>query len=227
MISIITVNWNSYDWLNILLESLAIYTKIKHEIIVVDNSTEYHNVKFTNVHQVINKENLGHGAGLNIGSELCRMPYTMFLDVDCHALHHHWEQSFLDLTNDYDVIGGRGVPAKPIRPACMFMKTEIAKKYDWRATPNYKGHRITPSGSDVAILAYHQMVLDSARIKFLDPQPSHYGTHTGEEYTIDGVPLFYHHWSGSWLNKRQEDFPNIDLLVEKQKLFKKIPWRIF
>ena len=35
---------------------------------------------------------------------------------------------------------------------------ESAGAQDWRATSGYKGHRITPEGFDVGIVAYHQMI---------------------------------------------------------------------
>ena len=224
MLSIITVTWNSYDWLDLLLESLERFTSCKYNVIVVDNSVNP--IKVPNVHQIINYENIGHGAGLNLGASCVENEFTMFLDVDCHALCHGWDQYFINLINEFDVIGGKGVPQKPIRPACMFMKTEIAKKYDWRDTPGYKGVRITPNGHDVAGLAFHQMVADNVSIKLLEPHKSHYESLNGEEFWIDEKPLIFHSWSGTWLEARQVDFPDNNLLDDKKRLFSQIPWRI-
>jgi hypothetical protein len=126
---------------------------------------------------------------------------------------------------EYDLIGGRGVPAKPIRPACMFMKKHL-ERYDWRDTADYKGHRITPEGYDVAILAYHQICADQHRVGFLEARQNRYGTLNGEEWCIDGVPLVYHHWHGSHLKERSVDFPGRDLFADKTKLFAQIPWRL-
>ena len=225
MISIITVSWNSYDFLYLLIESLALYSRLPYELIVIDNSTNKQSIRKVHVKQFHMSENIGHGPGLNQGVKMASFPFVMLLDVDTHILGHNWEDPFIKKMEEFDVIGGRGVSVKPIRPACMFMKKEFAH-YDWRSTDGYKGHRITPEGTDVAIRAYYQMIEDGVKIGFLEHGPNRYGTHTGEEWMIDNKPLVYHHWSGTWLAKRQEDFPDVDLFKEKQKLFSSIPWRM-
>lgn len=225
MISLVTVNWNSNDFLSLLIESVERFTTVPYELIVVDNSLQKCKVDRVVYHHT--NANIGHGAGLNLGVGLSNseFPYVMFLDVDTHFLCHNWSEHFIKCMGQWDVVGGRGVPAKPIRPACMFMKRQFSK-YDWRDSPGYKGHRITPDGTDVAIQAYYDMLRDGVRIGFLENKDNRYGTHTGEEWCIDDVPLVYHHWSGTWLHKRQEDFPEINLQSEKNKLFESIPWRL-
>lgn len=226
MFSIVCVNWNSYDFLNLLIESLEIYSNLPYELIVIDNSIEKQEICRPNVFQHLMSENIGHGQGLNIGSKLAKFEFVMFLDVDTHVLCHNWQDLFLKTINEFDVIGGKGVPAKPIRPACMFMKKEISLKYDWRPTDGYKGERGGVPGFDVAIQAYHQMVKDGVKIKLLEHIPSRYETIVGEEFCIDGEPICYHHWHATHLKERQIDFPNTDLFKEKDKLFSKIPWRM-
>lgn len=210
MISVISVNWKAYDFASVLAESLDLYTTNEYELIIIDNT----------------QNNVGHGEGLMCGVEQVTHPYTVFLDVDTHVLINGWDEYFLQLMHDYDVVGGKGVPQKPIRPACMFMKTHIAKKYDWTATPGYQGHRVTPNGYDVAIRAYHQMNLANVRIKLIESIPSRYKTCNGEEFIIDGTPVVYHHWHGTHLKERSVDFPDIDLFADKELLFRQIPWRM-
>ena len=224
MISIITVNWNSYDFLDIMIESLERYSSLPYELIVIDNSVIKHQISRDNVAQHLMSENIGHGEGLNRGVKLAKFDFVMFLDVDAHILCHNWEEPFLRMMEQFDVIGGRGVPAKPIRPACMFLKKEFSG-YDWRPSDGYKGHRITPEGTDVAIRAFYQMQADGVRIGFLEGIQSRYDTHTGEEWCIESKPLVYHHWHGSHLAERQVDF-TIDLHSEKKKLFDSIAWRV-
>ena len=231
MISIITVTWNSYDFLEILIESLEIYSHLPYELIVVDNSVNKQEIDKPHVHVFPQVNNIGHGRGLNHGVYqnhflFPKNPFVMFLDVDCHIISHKWELPFLEMMKDFNVIGGRGVPAKPIRPACMFMKKEMAEKYDFCDTLNYKGHRVTPDGYDVAIKAYYKMMADGHDIGFLEAKPNRYGTLNGEEWCIDDKPLVYHHWHGSHLKERQElDFPDDDLIADKEKLFEQIPWK--
>jgi len=223
MISIVTVNFNSYDFLDLLIESLERYSSLPYELIVIDNSTIKQQISRDNVSQHQMPKNIGHGEGLNRGAKLAKFDFVMFLDVDAHILCHHWENPFLDMMTQFDVIGGRGVPAKPIRPACMFMKKEFST-YDWKPSDGYKGHRVTPEGTDVAIRAFYQMQTEGVKIGFLEGTKSRYGTYTGEEWCIGGKPLVYHHWHGSHLVERQVDF-TVDLQAEKKKLFESVIWR--
>jgi len=201
------------------------YSSLPYELIVIDNSTNKQHVARDNVVQHQMSENVGHGEGLNRGVKLAKFDFVMFLDVDAHILRHNWEHPFINLMSEFDVVGGKGVPVKPIRPACMFMKKEFSG-YDWRATDGYKGERGEIPGFDVAIQAYHQMLKDGVRIKLLEHIPSRYGTIVGEEFCIDGVPICYHHWHGSHIKERQIDFPNCDLTENKKLLFSQIPWRL-
>lgn len=233
MISVITVNWNSFDFLELLLESVERYSDFRrfpHDVIVVDNSEMPRKIDYPHVHHFPLAANIGHGRGLNFGvaQSYISFPenqYIMFLDVDCHILCHGWETYFIDAMNEFDIVGGRGVMSKPIRPACMFMKKHIAD-HDWSENLGYRGNRNTPEGYDVAIRAFHQLVAGNYKIGFLETIKNRYGTMNGEEYTINGMPLVYHHWHGSTLHLRQPDFPDINLLEDKDKLLSKIPWRI-
>lgn len=223
-ISIISVNWNSYDFAQILIESIEAYTTCKYEIIIIDNSLCKQELKYNSVKVLPQNKNIGHGAGLNLGLKHAQAKYSMFLDIDCHILKRGWDQKFLKAIEEYDVIGGKGVPEKPIRPACMMLKTTTGLLYDFRDTPGYKGHRITPEGYDVAVEAYYKMQSYGAKIKLIDSIKSRYKTLNGEEWCIDEEPLVYHHWHGSHLKERQVDFKE-NLLEDKQKLFNQIVWR--
>ena len=230
MIVIITVNWNSYDFLDLMIESLELYSKLPYQLIVIDNSIEKREIKRPRVHQFPMVNNIGHGRGLNHGVAKAHelfpdWPFLMFLDVDCHFLTHGWEPAFIRKMDRYDILAGKGVAAKPIRPACMFMKKEIGK-YDWGDTKAYGGHRKTPEGYDVAILAYYRMMADRVQLDFLQAKRNRYHTLNGEEWCLNGIPMVYHHWHGSHLKERAEDFPGIDLEADKQKLFAQIPWRL-
>lgn len=232
-LSIVTVNYNSYDFLQLLAESIRNYTCMDYEFIIVDNSIPFLNVKSLDCYKygphvyIGNPMNPGHGDGLNKGAAAATGEFTMFVDVDCHFLGHSWEHGCIKMLEQFDVLAGRGVPQKPIRPACMIMRSEIAKKYDWRDTPGYRGHRVTPEGYDVAIKAYYQMVADGVNIHMMESCRNEYGTLNGELWSIDGVvPFLYHHWHGAHLRERQGDFPNDDLFKDKELLFSKIPWRL-
>jgi GT2 family glycosyltransferase len=214
-ISFVTVNYLADDFLQLLLESIERFASASHEIIVIDNSIT----------------NRGHGEGLNEGAGKATGKWTCFLDVDCHFLKHGWDNELIAVATEIgiDVFAGKGSVAKPIRPAFVFLKTEIAKQYDWRSTPGYRGHRLNPDGFDTAISAYHEMRRDQRRIHLLDwCRLYRYGTSLGEELVFGDDVFLYHHWHGASLqvSERHADNPGIDLYEEKRKLFDSIPWRI-
>lgn len=230
MITIVTVNYNAYDFLELLIESIQ-RTSTNCQVVIIDNSEYRKSINFANIYQFFMEKNIGHGKGLNLGvtKALELFPnnqYIMFLDSDCHFLCSGWETAFISKMKNNHLIGAKGSPVKPIRPACMFMKKDIAYKNDWMATDNYQGARKTPNGYDVAIKAYYKLLSQNCPIWFLEKHKNKYSTANGEVWGIDEVSYVYHHWHGSHLENRQVDFPDIDLITDKEHLFSQIPWRL-
>src|SRR5690348_10055891 len=126
MVSLITVNWNSYDFLQLLIESVQQFTHIPYELIIIDNSRNPITVEGPHIYQFVIGENIGHGGGLNLGLQKASNEHIIFLDCDTHFLKHNWEDGFLE--SKCDVVVAKGVPEKPIRPACLFMKKTLAEK---------------------------------------------------------------------------------------------------
>lgn len=218
MISIITVTFNSYDFCRLLIESIQIYSKYDNEIIVIDNDHRYEPIEGATVYR--QSQNVGHGEGLNRGVKHVKYDHILMLDSDCFILKRNWEDWFLEKDS---IIAPKGSEAKPIRASCMFMKKDIALKCDFRATPNYKGSRYAKEGEfDTAIKAFHEQMKD---VYYMNSIKSRFNTVNGEEYCIDGIPLVYHNWSGSYLEDRQKDFTE-DLQEDKKKLFSRIPWKL-
>ncbi len=219
MISIVSVNWNAYDFARLLIASVKKFGK-NNEIIIVDNSE---NKEYLPCKVISQDANIGHGEGINIGIKNSTGNYVLVLDIDCHIMSESWENLFLDYINNADFIAVKGNEIKPIRPACMFMKREFGLDHDFNTTANYKGNRVTPTGKDVGILAYMQMIRQERKIKFLETSKSKYGTLNGEEYKINRTSLVYHHWHGSHLKLRQIDYKE-DLESDKRKLFTRLNW---
>lgn len=87
-LSIIVVNFNSFDLLKNCLSSLTKYTQeINYEIIVVNNNSEKTNIKkiinkYDNVFLIENKENVGFAAANNQGIKIAKGKYILFLNND-------------------------------------------------------------------------------------------------------------------------------------------------
>lgn len=226
MISLITVNFNSDEFASLLLESLERYQSEPIELIVIDNSySPSFRAKRGNI--IVNDSaDKSHGYGLNLGVQNASKDLCLILDIDCHFLIRGWENAFRSaIEGTPRCLTVAGPPEKPMRPACVFMPMSIAKKLDWRSTPGYQGHRITPEGYDVGIRAYHAMLANGVTMKFMEAtRNNRYRTPTGEEYSLDGTPYIYHHWHGTHLGYRQRDYEE-DLQLSKDHLFQSIPWR--
>lgn len=220
MISYVVVNYNSYDFLFILLKSIKKFSSISYEVIVIDNSFEKKTLDFANVFFYFQNFNIGHGEGLNLGIKEANGEYVLLLDVDCHFLCHDFDKMLI--SKKEDIITVPGTIKKPIRPAFFFSKKDIIKNYNFNSTLNYKGNRITPNGYDVGILAYYKMLEDNRTFFWMDKKPNRYQTLNGEEWCIEDVPIVYHHWHGSHLKERQVDFPNNDLIKDKETFMRKI-----
>lgn len=87
LISAVVLNWNGHDVLDHCLRSLYDQTYRPLEIIVVDNastdgSVDFLREKFQGVHLIMNEQNLGFGAGNNIGIRASRGRYIMILNND-------------------------------------------------------------------------------------------------------------------------------------------------
>jgi len=87
-LSIIIVNYNVKEFLLNLLKSLKDAVKdISTEVIVVDNASEDGSVdavkkKFPKVKLIVNNKNIGFGAANNLGLEIAKGKYILFLNPD-------------------------------------------------------------------------------------------------------------------------------------------------
>jgi GT2 family glycosyltransferase len=87
-ISIIIVNWNSFDFLKQCINSIYEYIEdLNYEIIIIDNastdrSTELIEKYFPNVILIKNTENLGFARANNIGISLSRGEFLFFINSD-------------------------------------------------------------------------------------------------------------------------------------------------
>lgn len=215
MITVLAVNYDSSEFARILVETV----RGQSPVVIVDNSCRSQHIARAKVVDNTRGERT-HGEGLNVGLKHVETDFVLILDIDCHLLTSNWKDPFLRIMEVSDCVTVQGPPQKPIRPACVFMRTKDAAELDWRATPGYRGHRITPEGFDVGILAYRSMVSKGFKIAYMDVvKPSRYGTINGEEYGLGGTSLCYHHWHGAHTEARTYDYPGIDLVADKQSLF--------
>lgn len=87
LVSVVTVNYNGYRFLNTLLDSLFMQDYPNYEIILVDNnssdgSEEFVKEKYPKVKVVQTKTNLGFAGGNNAAIPYCKGKYIAFINND-------------------------------------------------------------------------------------------------------------------------------------------------
>lgn len=86
-ISIIIVNYNSFNLLENCLSSITLYSKnFSYEIIIIDNASDGNiesvTNKFSNINLIKNSDNKGFGPANNQGIEKAKGKYILFLNND-------------------------------------------------------------------------------------------------------------------------------------------------
>ena len=108
-LSIIIVNWNVKDLLQKNLESIFKYTQdLDFEVIVVDNHSKDYSIamissKFPQVHIIANNQNLGFAKANNLGLELARGEYVLFMNPDMELTQNSFKTLYDYMENNKDV----------------------------------------------------------------------------------------------------------------------------
>lgn len=207
MISIITANYNTADWLKLMFDSLDRYCTEFPEVIVVDNSRnigvfqDYPTVKI-----IAPESNIGHGAALDLAIRNTKADYVLALDSDAHVMRQDWES---DLLEEFSASGVRMVAAqgnelKPFRPCAMAVDRRwfIDGGYSFEAVPvAAKGGFMT---LDVGVFAAIRALHDGYKVVGMPYGDYPYGKEkssaphvSGDTYYLAGQPTFYHNFYGA------------------------------
>jgi GT2 family glycosyltransferase len=125
-LSIIILTYNNSRQITILLESIFKFymkelTSGKLELLVIDNQSqddtvkiarEYlqkHNIyKLATIHVSSNPENVGFGAGLNLGMQQTKAPQVVFINPDAQVADNHlFDMKKLFEENKIGIVGGK------------------------------------------------------------------------------------------------------------------------
>lgn len=220
MISIITVNFNNVDFINLQIRSVKKYTTENYEHIVFDNSTNEiaelkNNPDITYYHS---SENVGHGNGLNFAiNQIARSNEILVLDSDAHILNSGWEEQCRLALEGKDLLAARGGELKPIRPCTMFFNREIIKKYNLDFAPQpCKDLYI-----DCGVYNYFKILHDGGKVGYIEMDKNIYKDVWGDCYYLNSKPYFYHNWYGSrfWNNDVVDGLKVDDFSKAKESLF--------
>lgn len=227
MISIVTVNYNGREWIELLVKSVRKFTVAPHELVVVDNASEDGSQAWLeaqrDVRLIALDKNVGHGAGLDYGIAQARMKYVLVLDSDAHLQRPGWEDSLIDFyqrdaqTRLIAAAGGdpNAPNPKPIHACLQFFEREffIDNKLSF-----------VPSQYDVGRKNYYDVIGLGYNVVRIPAGRKSYPGSYGDTYYVDGKPTLYHHWYSSRMYRvpaggRVDNYEKRDFEAYKHRLF--------
>jgi glycosyltransferase involved in cell wall biosynthesis len=125
--TIVTVNWNSAEHLEVLLRLVRRRSPAGTRILVVDNASNDGTRELLaaepGVRSLRLPLNVGHDLALDIGFLLVETEYVVALDVDAFPVHERWLDELLaPLAAGAEVAGAR-LNRQYVHPCCLAMRT--------------------------------------------------------------------------------------------------------
>ena len=170
-VTIVTVNWNSRPYLEVLLRLVRLRSPENVAIIVVDNaSTDGSRKLLARTHALAAVKlplNLGHELALDIGFLLARTEYVVALDVDAFPLHAGWLEQLLAPLSTGNEIAGARLNRQYVHPCCLAMRTARFANQGHSFRSHY---RPRSEGRDASGDVGEEMsVREAGRLYFFDP----------------------------------------------------------
>jgi glycosyltransferase involved in cell wall biosynthesis len=140
--TVVTVNWNSSPFLEVLLGLVARRSPQGVRIIVVDNNSKDTSGELLTRHPEVTAVklpvNVGHELALDIGFLLAQTEYVIALDIDAFPLHDHWLEELLAPLDAGKQISGARLNRQYVHPCCLAMRTRrfVERKHSFRS--NYQ-----------------------------------------------------------------------------------------
>jgi hypothetical protein len=202
-ITIISCNYHSKEFAELLVKSIMVFSNNKHPIVIMDNSGIQE--LFTCEEYIVVKmeKNMGHGGGLDyLISNYVNTEFTLVFDIDAHILRSGYDLEFLKIMENEKIglIAPYRGAAKPIHPGVMFFRTEEIKNKIPIKPFNVEIDNYMPIQMDVGQfvpMCLNQMFLKQT-IVLKTEAPVYKDVH-GQTWMLNGKPTFYHFGYGTRL----------------------------
>jgi len=224
MITIISCNYHSKDFADILVRSIKKFSAKKYPVFIMDNSNEQELFNNDDYIVIKSKKNMGHGAGLDyLISNCVNTEFTLVMDIDAHILRRGYDLELLKIIESDSKIGLISpfrTASKPIHPAMMFFRTNDIKNRISMKPFNIMNDNI-PIQMDVG--QFIPMSINQIYLKktiLLKEGNPFYKDLFGSTWTLNGEKTFYHFGYGTRLYGKKE-FGGI-LKSEQDEMKKKL-----
>ena len=166
--TILTVNYNTSDFIGLLLDSLRLLTREPYRVIICDNGSKSKDLKNLkdlckneeNIDLIINQQStkgsIGHGEALDILASRVETPFFVVADSDVVFLRKDWDTELIGRINEeIKAVGTEAAGDKPKDFPTLYVvlyETESFRKVDRSFLPDvgaYKKGAYTDTGWQV------------------------------------------------------------------------------
>jgi len=124
--TVVTVNWNSWPHLEVLIDVVRRRSPANTRIIAVDNgSVDESRQRISErpeVKGLLLPANVGHELAMDLGVLLAETEYVVALDVDAFPLHDDWLQRLLAPLSEGAEVSGARLNRNYVHPCCWAMR---------------------------------------------------------------------------------------------------------
>jgi glycosyltransferase involved in cell wall biosynthesis len=125
--TIVTVNWNSWPHLEVLIDVVRRRSPAGTRIIAVDNGSKDGSRprirERAGVRGLLLPMNVGHELAMDLGVLLAETEYVIALDVDAFPLHDDWLERLLGPLDEGAQVSGARLNRQYVHPCCWAMRT--------------------------------------------------------------------------------------------------------
>jgi glycosyltransferase involved in cell wall biosynthesis len=124
--TVVTVNWNSWDHLEVLIDVVRRRSPAGTRIIAVDNGSEDGSreriAARPGVDGLLLPANVGHELAMDLGVLLAETEFVVALDVDAFPLHEDWLERLLAPLSEGAQVSGARLNRSYVHPCCWAMR---------------------------------------------------------------------------------------------------------
>lgn len=137
--TVVTVNWNSWEHCEVLIEVVRRRSPRSTRIIVVDNGSSDESrdrlAEYKDVKAVKLPVNVGHELAMDMGVLLAETEFVVALDVDAFPLHDDWLERLLAPLDEGAQVSGARLNRSYVHPCCWAMRKArfVARKHSFRS----------------------------------------------------------------------------------------------
>ncbi|HEV2790567.1 MAG TPA: glycosyltransferase, partial [Solirubrobacterales bacterium] len=124
--TVVTVNWNSWAHLEVLIDVVRRRSPASTRILAVDNGSDDESrsrlVERSDVTALKLPANVGHELAMDLGVLLSETEFVVALDVDAFPLHDDWLERLLAPLDEGAQVSGARLNREYVHPCCWAMR---------------------------------------------------------------------------------------------------------